>query len=98
VFVMPSALEPWGLVVNEAMNAGRAIIVSDRVGCAPDLIRNGENGFAFRAGDVSDLSRMLREVLVSPLRYAEMGRRSLEIINGWSFEEDVVGLRAALGI
>jgi glycosyltransferase involved in cell wall biosynthesis len=96
VFVMPSALEPWGLVVNEAMNAGRAIIVSDQVGCGPDLLRDGENGFAFKAGNVADLSRVLHEVLASPARCVQMGRKSLEIINGWSFEEDVVGLRAAL--
>jgi glycosyltransferase involved in cell wall biosynthesis len=96
VFVMPSVIEPWGLVVNEAMNARRAIIVSDQVGCGLDLVRNGENGFAFKAGDVSDLARVLREALASPERCAEMGRQSLAIINRWSFEEDVAGLREAL--
>ena len=44
VFVLPSIHEPWGLVVNEAMNAGKAIVVSDQVGCQPDLVENGENG------------------------------------------------------
>lgn len=96
VFVMPSTIEPWGLVVNEAMNAGKAIIVSDRVGCAPDLVRDGENGFIFKAGDVADLARVLCEMLACPDRCAAMGRCSLEIINRWSFEEDVQGLRAAL--
>ena len=75
---MPSATEPWGLVVNEAMNAGRAMIVSDHVGCGPDLVRNGDNGFVFKAGNVADLSRVLREALASPERCAEMGRRSLD--------------------
>ena len=98
LFVMPSETEPWGLVVNEAMNAGRAMIVSDRVGCGPDLVHNGKNGFVFKAGDVADLSRVLCEALASPERCAEMGRRSLAIINRWSFEEDVAGLRAALAI
>jgi len=98
VFVMPSIVEPWGLVVNEAMNAGKAIIVSDRAGCAPDLVGNGVNGFAFKAGHPTDLARALRDGLDDRWRCAEMGRRSLEIINRWSFEEDVQGLRAALGI
>ncbi|MBF6571135.1 MAG: glycosyltransferase family 4 protein [Candidatus Binataceae bacterium] len=98
VFVLPSALEPWGLVVNEVMNAGCAVIASDRTGCSPDLIRDGENGFVFKTGDISDLCRTLREVLTSRVRCADMGRRSLEIINRWSFEEDVQGLRAALGL
>ena len=57
VFVLPSVHEPWGLVVNEVMNAGRAVIVSDQVGCGPDLVRNGENGYIFQAGDITGLAR-----------------------------------------
>jgi glycosyltransferase involved in cell wall biosynthesis len=98
VFVMPSTVEPWGLVVNEAMNAGKAIVVSDRAGCAPDLVHDGVNGFVFRAGEPADLAHALRDALDDRGRCAEMGRRSLEIINRWSFEEDMQGLRAALGI
>jgi glycosyltransferase involved in cell wall biosynthesis len=98
VFVMPSTIEPWGLVVNEAMNAGKAIITSDRVGCAPDLVRNGGNGFIFKAGDVAGLARALRNILASAQQCAAMGRQSLDIVARWSFEEDVQGLRAALGI
>jgi len=37
VFVLPSEFEPWGLVINEVMNAGKAVIVSDEVGAGPDL-------------------------------------------------------------
>ncbi len=98
VFVMPSTIEPWGLVVNEAMNAGKAIIASDRVGCVPDLVRDGENGFIFEAGDIAGLARALRNILGSAQRCAVMGRKSLDIVNRWSFEEDVQGLRAALSI
>src|SRR5207237_833514 len=56
VFVLPSHFEPWGLVVNEAMNAGKPVIVSDQVGAAPDLVKSGQNGFIFRAGDTKDLT------------------------------------------
>lgn len=98
VFVMPSTVEPWGLVVNEAMNAAKAIIVSNRAGCAPDLVRDGANGFVFQAGQSADLARALRDLLNDRWRCTEMGRRSLEIINRWSFEEDMRGLRAAFGI
>jgi glycosyltransferase involved in cell wall biosynthesis len=98
LFVMPTVYEPWGLVVNEVMNAGRAVVISDEVGCAPDLVENGVNGLVFRARDVGDLSRVLSEVLADPVRLAQMGAKSLGRINTWSFEEDVQGLRAALGI
>ena len=96
LFVMPTVYEPWGLVVNEVMNAGRAVVISDEVGCAPDLVENGINGLVFQARDVADLSRALSEILADPARLTQMGVKSLERINQWSFEEDVQGLRAAL--
>ena len=57
--VVPSASESWGLVVNEAMAAGRPAIVSDRVGCAPDLVIEGETGFSYPMGDVAALTDRL---------------------------------------
>ncbi|HEY2112808.1 MAG TPA: glycosyltransferase family 4 protein, partial [Dongiaceae bacterium] len=60
VFVLPSRQEPWGLVVNEAMNAGRAIVVSDKVGSGPDLVKPGENGAIVPTGDVDALAGALR--------------------------------------
>uniref|UniRef100_UPI0040475891 glycosyltransferase family 4 protein n=1 Tax=Shewanella sp. TaxID=50422 RepID=UPI0040475891 len=45
IFVLPSINETWGLVINEAMNAGCAIITTDQVGSAADLVRSGTNGF-----------------------------------------------------
>ena len=60
VFVLPSRHEPWGLIVNEVMNAGRAVIVSDDVGCQPDLIEDGVEGCVFPAGDVAALTDALR--------------------------------------
>ncbi len=95
-FVLPSGQEAWGLVVNEVMCAGRAVIASDMVGSAPDLVRPGENGAVFRTDDVSDLARAMHDVLHDRARLAAMGRRSFEIIRHWSFEEDVAGLRQAL--
>src|SRR5260370_41751959 len=67
LFVMPTVYEPWGLVVNEVMNARRAVVISDEVGCAPDLVENGINGLVFRARDVADLSRALAEILADPI-------------------------------
>ena len=97
VFVLPSRREPWGLVVNEAMNAGRAIVVSDQVGSGPDLVKPGENGFVVPVDDVERLAAALADALASPTRNAAMGKRSLEIIAGWSFREDIAGLKQALG-
>jgi glycosyltransferase involved in cell wall biosynthesis len=96
VFVLPSRHEPWGLIVNEVMNAGQAVIVSDDVGCQPDLITDGVEGCVFPAGDVAALTDALRRVLGTPETAAKMGERGLERIRRWSFEEDIYGLRHAL--
>jgi glycosyltransferase involved in cell wall biosynthesis len=96
VFVLPSRHEPWGLIVNEAMNAGRAVIVSDEVGSQPDLVTDGVEGCIFAAGDVEALTAALRRVLATPETAAKMGQRGLERIRTWDFEEDVRGLRQAI--
>jgi glycosyltransferase involved in cell wall biosynthesis len=96
VFVLPSVYEPWGLVVNELMNAGRAVIVSDQAGCGPDLVKNGENGYIFPAGDAGALRQVLCKVLENQETCRAMGRKSLEMINKWGFEEDVAGLKKAI--
>ena len=66
------------------------------VGSAPDLVRPGENGAIFRTDDAHDLARAIRAVLQDEQRLAAMGRNSRAIIDRWSFEEDVAGLRQAL--
>ena len=57
--VLPSEGETWGMVVNEAMASGKPCLVSDRVGCGPDLIVPGETGEVFPVGDVAALSSLL---------------------------------------
>jgi glycosyltransferase involved in cell wall biosynthesis len=96
VFVLPSRHEPWGLIVNEAMSAGRPVIVSSDWGCAPDLVEDGVNGALFPAGDIDALVSALRTVLSSPGRAEEMGQAAARRIASWSFEQDVQGLRKAL--
>ena len=58
--VLPSGSETWGLVVNEGMACGLPAIVSDAVGCSPDLIEEGRTGFSFSVGDVKALAHKLR--------------------------------------
>lgn len=95
VFVLPSVHEPWGLVVNETMNAGKPVIVSDRVGAAPDLVQPGVNGWIFPHGNVAALADCLGQAL-DKADMQRMGQRSLEIISRWDFGADLHGLLAAL--
>lgn len=96
VFVLPARHEPWGLVVNEVMNSATPVIVSDDVGCHPDLITDGVEGYVYPVGDIDALADALRRVLATPETAAEMGRNALRRIQTWSFEEDVLALRRAI--
>ena len=96
VLVLPSAEEPWGLVVNEAMNFSLPIVVSDRVGCGMDLVRQGENGYVFLHHSADQLAHSLAELIVHPERREAFGRSSLEIIKGWDIAHTVEGILEAL--
>ena len=78
------------------MNAARPVLVSDEVGCALDLVQDGDQGYVFPARDVTALTECLSRILSSPETAARMGERARERMRSWSFEEDVRGLRAAL--
>lgn len=90
VFILPSgAGETWGLVVNEAMCFGLPVIVSDVVGCGADLIRQGENGYIFPCGDVGSLKNSLEAIIRDKKSRENFGKKSLEIISGYSQDVDV---------
>lgn len=57
-FVLPSTREPWGLVVNEAMAAGLPVFVSNRCGCAENLVDNGVNGYIFDPTNEAELTEL----------------------------------------
>lgn len=64
LLVLPSdGGETWGLVVNEAMACGLPAVVSDAVGCAPDLIDAGDTGEVFPMGDIEALADALERAL-----------------------------------
>jgi len=96
LFALPSERETWGLVVNEAMNAGRAVLASDRVGAARDLVREGENGATFAYGDVPALAERMAFCLADRDRLAAMGRESRRLIDTWDFRQNLAGLKTAL--
>ncbi len=98
IFVLPSENEPWGLIVNEVMCAGLPIVVADEVGCVPDLVHQGENGFLMQAGNVTSLVNALRPLLVSEELRSEMGAKSLATISGWNYERCLQGICAAAAV
>jgi glycosyltransferase involved in cell wall biosynthesis len=90
--VLPSdGRETWGLVVNEAMSCSRPAIVSDAVGCAPDLVRDGRTGAVFPLADVKALGKILLAFSRDPARLLSMGECAREGLRHYSLEAAVQG-------
>ena len=96
-FVLPSTNgETWGLVTNEAMLFGLPVIVSDQVGCGPDLVREGETGFIF-SGESEGLADSMDRMLENRASVPEMGRKARQLVfENYSMPVATKGLKAAL--
>jgi glycosyltransferase involved in cell wall biosynthesis len=81
--------ETWGLVVNEAMACGKAVLVSDKAGCQPDLVINEFNGMAFKSNDLNECMDSLKLMLKNKHDLLQMGVNARAKIEEWSFENIV---------
>lgn len=95
-FVHVSTSEQWGLVVNEAMAAGLPVVVSDRCGCAADLVVEGRNGFCLDPFDVAGITRCLVRISADPDERRRLGEGSRAIIRPWSVDRFADGLQSAV--
>lgn len=96
VFVLPSRFEPWGLAINEVMNAAKPVVVTDEVGCARDLVTDGVTGFVVPVGDVAVLADRIGRLTKDRGQAERMGAAALERVSRWSFEADLSGLLEAI--
>ncbi|HEX6851064.1 MAG TPA: glycosyltransferase family 4 protein [Candidatus Polarisedimenticolaceae bacterium] len=96
VLVLPSREDPWPLVVVEAMHSGIPVVASDAVGNTPDLIREGETGWSFPAGDVAALRRRIESLAGVDLEAA--GRRAQAWVGAYcSLDRCVASFALAVG-
>ena len=81
MIVLPSGYgETWGLVINEAIEYGLPVIVSDMVGCSIDLCNN--NGYIFKYKDITDLTSKLKKIYsLDDKSYDKLVRNSYIIKN-----------------
>lgn len=66
-FILASTSEQWGLVVNEAMASALPVLVSDRCGCAPDLVVEGQTGFTFPPEDIDAMTASIMRIMAMPV-------------------------------
>lgn len=96
-FVHASTVEQWGLVVNEAMASGLPVLVSERCGCALDLVQDGVNGFTFDPDHIEHMAQALvRLTQMSPAQLASFGAASRNIIADWGSDRFANGLEQAV--
>jgi glycosyltransferase involved in cell wall biosynthesis len=96
IFVLPSGIhETWGIVVNEAMNFSLPVIVSDRVGCAKDLVQVGKNGLVVSAEDPAPLADAIAKLVNDPGLRREFGAASRTIVQAWNYDRAAEGVIAA---
>ena len=82
VVVLPSYSEVWGVVVEEALNNGIPVIVSDRVGCADENIKEGHNGLVFKNNDEDSLRKCIKAI-----QEIELYNKMRKYISKLDFEE-----------
>lgn len=97
LFCLPSKgpAETWGLAVNEAMACGKAILVSDKVGCAVDLVSD-ENGAVFNSGNMGELTEALTKLLSSRENLNQLGLASKKSIQPWNFTHIAIAIEEKL--
>jgi glycosyltransferase involved in cell wall biosynthesis len=102
VLVVPSIptrtfREPWGLVVNEAMNRGMPVIASDAVGAAAGgLVRDGETGLVVPAGDSAALADALCRLDSDPPLRLRLGKAGAENVRAFTYDAWAKGFSRAL--
>ena len=95
VIVLPSPVEPWGLVINEAMYFGLPAIVTDAVGAAADLVEDGITGFVVGSGDAEQLAARLDLLATNPELVRRMGQAARNTIASWGIHEAAAGIERA---
>jgi glycosyltransferase involved in cell wall biosynthesis len=95
LMVLPSRhSETWGLVVNEALHHGVPCVVSEAVGCAPDLVEPGRTGEIAETGSVGSLAAALRRGL-NLVGRAEIREECRSRVSGYTVEKAAEGIARA---
>ena len=84
--------ETWGLVVNEALATGLPCVVSNAVGCAPDMIHEGETGYVFPLDDIAAFAMTLSQVRHRKALGYDWATPCRALVSHYSYTEMTVGL------
>lgn len=94
--VLPAHWEPWGLVINEAMAAGKPVIVSDQVGCVDDLVIQNETGIIIKNKSIHELTQAMDRLAIDTLLYKAMSKNVLNLIEDWRLADEAKNICTAM--
>ena len=88
IFIFTSDFnEGWGVVLNEAMSSGCAVVASHAIGSVPFLLRDGDNGMIYRNGDMDDLYLKIRTLIGDGVLRQKLGMAAYHTLAGtWNAE------------
>lgn len=96
IYVFPSGRqEGWGAVLAEAMDASCAVIANEAAGSTLELVKDGENGFTYKDGDLETLTRRLGELVENAALRKKFGLAAWQTMQEWA---PVVGARRLISL
>lgn len=94
LFILPSAEEVWGLVINQAMAAGLPVIATSAAGASADLIQSNRNGLIIDNNQPTTVAQAILQLLQQD--YQSMGRESFNIIKNFSPQKQAASFYQAI--
>ena len=88
VFILPAHWEPWGLVINEAMAAGKPVIVSDQLGCIDDLVIPWKTGLIVKNKSIDEIIESIVYFMDHPKQYLDMSKNALQHMAHWTLNDE----------
>jgi len=86
LFVLPTREDCWGLVINEAMAAGLAVITTNMCIAGAELVKDDENGYIVNAGSSKELYHAIVKAFSDEEKLKAMGKSSLSKIKDYTIE------------
>ena len=94
IFILPSKIEPWGLVVEEALYNELPVIVSNKVGSNIDMVKNYSSGEIFEFNNENDLNKKIEKIesnyenYLKSIKKIEFEKRDRNQVESYFFNGD----------